>query len=303
MFRRRPHSIRRRSALSQVSGDEHSTFDAAWLALREAADHRSRSMSLVEQLSHRWRQHRWTRILDLGSGTGSNLRYLAPRLPRPQEWTLTDRDSGLLTVAASEWPGVSVRKLVGDLAHEGLAEVPNTHLVTASALLDLVSQAWLSELVAACRNGKCGVLLALTFDGEIRWSSDLRDPTATRPDQQGRSMAGDPLDELVLRAVNEHQRRDKGLGPALGARGTTVAEALFREAGYETWTAPSPWIVLPTEAELAKSLIRGWESAALEERPRDQDRLRSWVQRKLGLVERGSVTLRVGHLDLLALPG
>ena len=50
------------------------SFSAAWLALREGADHRSRVPSLLPRLEAAWRECGWSRILDLGSGTGSNLR-------------------------------------------------------------------------------------------------------------------------------------------------------------------------------------------------------------------------------------
>ena len=46
-------------------------------------------------------------IHDLGCGTGSMGRWLAPRLPGPQHWVLHDRDADLLAVAADEPPGVA----------------------------------------------------------------------------------------------------------------------------------------------------------------------------------------------------
>ena len=59
------------------SGDME-TFDADWLALREPADRRARDGALPERLCAAWRRHGWSRVVDLGSGTGANLRY-----PRP----------------------------------------------------------------------------------------------------------------------------------------------------------------------------------------------------------------------------
>src|SRR5690606_37934264 len=116
-------------------------FSAAWLALREPADHRARAAELLPELGAWWRARRGTHVVDLGAGAGSNLRYLAPRLPGAQWWTLVDRDPALLARAAppvgeAEGGGrvVDLVRVVADLAREGLDAVQGADLVTASAL-------------------------------------------------------------------------------------------------------------------------------------------------------------------------
>ena len=202
------------------------TFDPAWLALREPVDHRSRSAAAMSLLAPAWCAGGWTRVVDLGSGTGSNLRYLAPRLPGVGRWTLVDRDEDLLARATAP-DGVEVKRLVGDLADAGLEAIRDSDvdLATGSALLDLVSRDWLRGLAEACRDARCAALFALTYDGTIQWTA-----------ADGRRPADDPDDALVRRAVNSHQRRDKGLGPALGPMVGLMAETLFREAGYRAWS-------------------------------------------------------------------
>ena len=275
------------------------TFDPAWLALREPVDHRSRADAAMSLLGRAWRDGGWTRIVDLGSGTGSNLRYLAPRLPGIRSWTLVDHDAALLARAAVP-DGAEAARVVGDLATAGLDAVgaSNADLVTASALLDLVSKDWLEALVAACRESGRAALFALTYDGSIQWHAAEDDP---RP-------ADDPDDTLVRRSVNAHQRRDKGLGPALGPIAGLTAETFFRAAGYRAWLLPSPWRLGPGDAELARALVEGWEAAAVEQLraapPADSgdvERVRSWAQRRRATIETGRFGLTVGHLDLLAL--
>ncbi len=73
-----------------------SGFSADWLALREPADAAARSVRLSYVLSHAVLHHASLRILDLGGGTGSNIRFLAPLLAKPQHWTLVDHDEALL---------------------------------------------------------------------------------------------------------------------------------------------------------------------------------------------------------------
>ena len=180
-------------------------FDATWLALREPADHRSRALALLPLLNVVWSRAHWSRVLDFGSGTGSNLRYLGPKLPDGQEWTLVDHDPDLLALATIPARVRGLKHVCGDVADEGLELVKEAHLVTGSALLDLVSEDWLRDLIEECRLAECGVLFALSYDGSITW--DL-----------GQGVDEDPGDVLVWNAVNKHQRRDKGLGPALGPR-------------------------------------------------------------------------------------
>src|SRR5207249_1472200 len=59
---------------------------AAWLGLREPADAAARAAELVEPVRRRLAVTPRAVVHDLGSGTGSMGRWLAPRLPGPQRW-------------------------------------------------------------------------------------------------------------------------------------------------------------------------------------------------------------------------
>ena len=72
-----------------------SAFSAEWLAMREPVDARSRSAALVRRLRND-APRSTRRIVDLATGTGANLRYLAPRLGGDQDWLLVDNDGALL---------------------------------------------------------------------------------------------------------------------------------------------------------------------------------------------------------------
>ena len=273
------------------------TFEADWLALREPADRRARAAVLPERLSAAWRRHGWSRVVDLGSGTGANLRYLAPRLPPGQRWTLVDHDprhvDRLRRLEAP--PEVeTVSAVPRDLAADGLAVVEGANLVTASALLDLVSESWLAGLVRRCVDTACGAYFALTYDGEVQWMTESA---------AGWQVDSDPDDGLVWTAVNRHQRGDKGFGPALGPGAAPLAARLFREAGYRTWLAGSGWQLDAADRGLTDRLVEGWAGAAAALRPEMAARVGAWAARRRAAVSRGSFRVAVGHRDLLALPG
>lgn len=270
------------------------TFDAGWLALREAADHRSRPVGPLDPLVAWCRARPWARgatlrVADLGSGTGSNLRWLAPRLGGRAEWTLVDHDPALLARAAGSGvdrvPGVAaVERVVGDLAGEGLQVALGADLVTASALLDLVSETWLERLVGVCATVRAAALFALTWDGGIEWDG---------PPDSG--------DALVRAALADHQRRDKGTGPALGPTAAPAAARRFHDAGYSTTLVASPWRLDAADRALALALLAGWADAAAEQRPADAARIEAWAERRRATLA-GEFGLVVGHFDLLALP-
>src|SRR5262245_3707323 len=69
---------------------------SSWLALREPADFAARSATQAEATARRLDAADPLRIVDLGTGTGSNLRYLIDHLSPHQEWLLVDRDPRLL---------------------------------------------------------------------------------------------------------------------------------------------------------------------------------------------------------------
>ncbi|MEE4378365.1 MAG: class I SAM-dependent methyltransferase [Candidatus Competibacteraceae bacterium] len=281
-----------------------SGFTSDWLALREPLDAQSRNQPLLESVK-RWRRHSGKlTIADLGCGTGSNMRYLAPKLGGQQDWLLIDHDPQLLTAARSAltvWAAtvgaclsrqadvlnidhadfscrvrLQALDLAGDLAHLPLSDV---QLVTASALLDLVSESWLIQLAAQCKQVGTAVLFVLTYDGKIRWSP------------------ADPGDERIQQAVNRHQRTDKGFGPALGPQAAQVVDTVFSAQGYRLEMGCSDWTIGPDSVLLQQTLLADWTQAATQIDSASQDRFAGWRQRReQHLIAMHSV-LTVGHMD------
>jgi hypothetical protein len=133
-----------------------------WLELREGADAAARSQDLVRLLRDRLSPVAGGLVIhDLGCGTGAMERWLAPLLPGPQEWILHDRDPELLALAGGVTRLSDVTRLEQD-------ELAGASLVTASALLDLLTEDELDGLVAACSAAGCPVLFALSVTGRVQ---------------------------------------------------------------------------------------------------------------------------------------
>jgi hypothetical protein len=253
-------------------------FTAEWLALREPADHRSRSDALTRDLVASLAPG--ASILDLACGTGSNQRYLERYLQSP-DWLLVDRDAALLSLIP---PSPHIRVRTHDLRTVTMSLFEGRSLVTASALLDLVSESWICELAARCRRSHAAVLFALTYDGRIACEPSEREDT------------------LVRELVNQHQRTDKGFGPALGPDAVPVATDAFRSVGYVVRTEPSDWVLSDTAATAAlqRALVDGWASAAREMSPGDSATIEAWRTKRVAHVDAGRSVLTVGHHDLSA---
>lgn len=285
-----------------------SGFSAEWLDLREPFDALARAASPVTELKRHVAAGTSAAplaIVDLGAGAGSNLRYLAPRLGGAQRWRLVDHDAGLLEAALTTtqaWAaarGAEARRSGSsltiraadfscevacqavDLVDLAVVELPERGLVTAAALLDLVSHDWLETLARRCRTARAAVLLALTYDGR----------TTAKP--------AEPEDPVVLAMFNRHQLFDKGFGPALGMRAADAAETSFEAHGYELRVATSDWQIAPKDHALQLALLDGWLGAALEIAPESRAALTSWLERRRAHVLAGRSELRVGHVDLV----
>ncbi len=266
-----------------------SHFSAEWLALREPVDAAARDVILTRRLSDLLPARVSCRCFDLGCGTGANLRYLAPLIPVPQEWVLFDSDAGHLEQARSLAASTrssgaihSVETRFLDLARDlDVLSLEGVTLVTASALLDLVSSAWLMRLLRRCCAYDVIVLFALSYDGRI----DLRPCEAD--------------DAAIRNLVNRHQRTDKGFGPALGPRAASFARTCLEERGYQVESAPSDWVLDPSHARLQESLLRGWAQAATAVAPSQQGRCERWLSARLAYLHQGLSFMRIGHQDLM----
>ncbi|MCV2490829.1 class I SAM-dependent methyltransferase [Geodermatophilus sp. YIM 151500] len=266
-----------------------------WLALREAADAAARAPELADLV----RDHLAAKvgpdapavIRDLGCGTGSMGRWLAPRLPGPQVWMLHDRDPGLLAAAAASMPRraadgapVTARTQEGDLSELRSSDLDGTALVTASALLDLLTAEEVDALAATCTEAGAAALLTLSFTGRVELAP------------------ADPLDAEFAAAFDAHQRRRTDDRRLLGPDAAAVAVDAFARRGAVVESRPSPWQLGADRAELAEEWLRAWIAAACAQRPDLRRCAGAYLGRKLDARRAGRLRLVVGHVDVLALP-
>jgi methyltransferase family protein len=262
-----------------------------WLALREPADATARSLDLVEHLRRELPARGRQVIHDLGCGTGAMGRWLAPRLPGRQHWVLHDRDADLLEVAAVAPPGpaadgaaVTVEARHSDITRLHPGDVADATLVTASALLDLLTEDELAGLVNVCAGAGCPTLLTLSVVGRVDVSP------------------ADPLDSRIAAAFDAHQRRAMERGRLLGPDAVALAAQEFGRRAAVVLVRPSPWRLGAAQADLALEWFTGWVGAACEQQLELGAATDAYTHRRLAQAAAGQLAVTVDHADLLVLP-
>lgn len=275
-----------------------SEFSAAWLQLREPVDRRSRDPGLAAALRSAFAGRDSVAVVEIGCGTGANLRETAPLLGHHQRWTLLDHDPALLAAARTALAGwadeattqgavlhlrkggraIEVQLRQADLSAEyaSLWDGP-ADLLTASAFFDLTSRRFIDRIANAVAAEKAAFHTVLTYNGEQVW----------RPHAPG--------DAAVIAAFNAHQGGDKGFGPAAGASATTALAQAFAARGYRVTTGPSPWRLDADDSALLRQLADGTADAAAETGLVDPAVVAQWRART-------AEAAVIRHTDLLALP-
>jgi len=266
-----------------------STATSSWLALRSAADDAARSTELAVLLA-RLLPSGPVVLHDLGAGTGGMTRWLAPRLPGPQEWVLRDGDAGILEHldldAVADDAGRPIRIITSVEVLEALDSQAFTgaSAVTASALLDVVTRDEAARIVDACVAARVPALFSLSVTGVV-----VLDPA-------------DELDAAIGAAFNAHQRRDADGRRLLGPDAAPALARLFADAGWKVRTSSTPWHLGPADEPLASAWLDGWVAAAVEQRPELAEDAAAYLARRRAQLGGGALRVTVSHQDVLAWP-
>lgn len=303
-------------------------FSAQWLSLREPADHRARNIKLLQEMLQYFARTQPGlgnslqtpfRVMDLGCGTGSNLRALAESLPDYQHWTLVDYDPALLDAARTSLLNWADRAEPVEAPNDSIADAidlptsaapayitsqiqitrQSKHLTISfvqedlaknigsmlSRKIDLVTAAAFFDLVSAdwlvkfCHGLNAPLYTVLTYDGVEKWSPSH------------------PADQSVLKAFHAHQATDKGFGMSAGPGAIEIMRAQLTSRGFDVRLEKSPWLLDTADQLLMQALASGSASAVAETKMVSASDLSAWLTARMH-----AESCEIGHWDLFATP-
>lgn len=276
-------------------------FSEEWLRLREPADAAARSHEIAASLVAHLADRTELKFVDLGCGTGANLRHTALLFPSgaQQRWRLLDHDPRLLRYArellmawadaAVETPStlklrkhgreIEVTFDVKDLSAGVESLLESGGIVTASAFFDLVSEDWIVRFAKAAAASGAAVYAPLIYNGLQIWSPPH------------------PADWPMLAAFNVHQRRDKGFGRAAGPNAAVSLHVALCDRGYSVTRGDSSWRLGPQDASLIAMLAESTAAAVSELGLFDERAILTWKESR-----HRAASCLIGHTDLVALP-
>jgi Methyltransferase domain len=264
-----------------------SEYSADWLALREPYDRAARNAAVLDAVACTFAGQGAISVVDLACGTGSTMRAIRRHLPARQSWRLVDNSLSLLArVASYRSPShLTVATAAVDLARDlELALDGPLDLVTTSALLDIVSPAWLDRLIVEVASRRLPFYGALTYDGRA-----VTQPLAR-------------YDLELLAGFNLHQRTNKGFGPALGPAAAARAAQRFEEFGYTVELGQSDWVFGPDDRAIQEAVFVSWAEIGPLTTTLSSHEISGWLAWRRAHLAEGRSRLRIGHIDIFARP-
>ena len=173
-------------------------FQNKWLNLRETVDRNSRNERILYLINEFFKNKKNIRIVDLGSGAGSNYRFLKSRLLNNQYWSFVDISHQSTNyfkknIKLSSKIKKTNFKIVDVINNLEKINFNDYNLVTGSAFLDILPKTWFKNFHKLNLDTEI-VYFALNYNGNFKFFPKHKD------------------DKKILNIFNKDQKSDKGIG-------------------------------------------------------------------------------------------
>lgn len=283
-------------------------FDPNWLQERYRFDEEARNKQLEWTCVNQFAFRDHLQIVDLGSGTGANLRYYLEQFPQNQSWYCVEEDIALkvpfweharqmaidLDYAIEQEgelmkltkPGheVLIHFVHGNLLKvDELVDLLRTDLVLANAVFDLFSKEQFATLVQVLSHHSLSMLFTLNYVG-----MDFSPSTEA--------------DDHYIGQYNAHMQREQAFGRGMGPASSREMEAVLKEALAQVEVGESLWQIGNQEQVMMGFLLGFFEGALSDwwDDEAEKIALEKWLLEKKQQVAEEALAAEVYHLDILA---
>ena len=283
-----------------------------WLAHRFACDAQARHHEIEHKFLAFFEQHQTAlKVVDVGSGTGANVRYYFDRIPHTQEWTLIGQSTQLLdegvnslsafaqendygwqhqsnnTFVLTDAEKTATIKLVsGSIEHiEQLADLPQADIVTANAVFDLLSFEQFDALVEKLAQHDVCLLATLNYY-ETSFLPFFKE------------------DHRFLRWYHMHMKRPQPMGIAMGPDCSEEMLDLLAQHHMMIEQEGSQWHLKKCDSTMHRYLLHFIEHAIAELSlsPEEKQDFDAWINKKKDLCRQRELEIIVDHSDIFAYP-
>ena len=281
-----------------------------WLEHRYPCDVEARNANIEKKFLEYFSQRERLRIMDAGSGTGSNFRYYFSKLPEQQEWVLLEQDAKLLeacrerlTSFAQENQYQLERKTDGYLIKSGrkqanirflqgkledvktLTDLEQLDVITANALFDLVSYEQFDAFAAQIACYQVCLMASLNYyeTSFLPFSS---------------------IDGRFLQYFHTHMTRPQDFGEAMGPNCTEEMLDLLAAHEMKCEQEGSQWHLKRYDTTMQHYILHFMEHAIrdLNLSEKEIEEMESWLENKQQMSRDHQLEIIVDHSDIFAYP-
>ena len=282
-------------------------FTTTWINLRESYDMLSRS-DLLQNL-YKNNKMNLKKVIDLGGGNGSFLRWCHYKNIIYDDFLIIDNDEALLksfyprtksylsTISLSLIKDNMMSYRIQNLKtnkdgfitlkkqdfYKSIDIINDYNLVSFSAVSDLLSKKFIKCLFDKINKGT-NLYFSICFDGRVKWKNK------------------DKHDKYIVSMFNQHQKQEKTTGVALGLNSINFIKNLSKKNDYKIYIADSSWSVDSQDNDsriFQKAYLNTIYKPLKKFELTDKDILENWLKSKQNDIENKNSNLVVGHKDIL----
>ena len=282
-------------------------FTTTWINLRESYDMLSRS-DLLQNL-YKNNKMNLKKVIDLGGGNGSFLRWCHYKNITYDDFLIIDNDEALLKSfyprTKSYLSKMSLSLIKDNMMSYRIQNIKNNkdgfitlrkqdfyksidtindyNLVSFSAVSDLLSKKFIKCLFDKVNKGT-NLYFSICFDGRVKWKNKNKH------------------DKYIVSMFNQHQKQEKTTGVALGLNSIDFIKNVAKKNDYKIYIADSSWSVDSHDNDsriFQKAYLNTIYKPLKKFELTDKYILKDWLKSKQNDIENKNSNLVVGHKDIL----